>query len=225
MKFQLQKVVPGPEFETHRLVHFWEAVIIATVYILATDWPAHGHPCPFLKWGNTVTSASTCRENLKLGTCKDADELDSARNGKALANDDYVLRLVQVPFCLRELPASSGWRSTLRIPKRPFSTSGTLVHLNSYMNSWNMWIHIWKIIWIHSLYEFIYEFMYMNSYTYEFIWSLYEIIYSLHIWIHIHLNSYMQWIYEFMSIWIHVYEYKCMDSEFIYEFINIWIQI
>ena len=47
------------------------------------------------------------------------------------------------------------------------STSGTLVHPNSYMNSWNHETYEFiyeKIIWIHRLYEFIYEFIvYMIS--------------------------------------------------------------
>ena len=111
-------------------------------------------------------------------------------------------RIIKYPFFIRK----SIWK--LGTPK---FIHEVMKHMNSYMK---------------KSYEFIiYMNSYVNSYTYEFIWSLYEFIDEMIIWIQILLNSYMKWLYEFMSIWIHVYEFKCMDYEFIYEFINIWIQI
>ena len=97
--------------------------------------------------------------------------------------------------------------------QRPGLPSGTLVQPNSYMNSWNIWIHIWICI---SWYEFIYIWIhiiviwihvwndYMNSYTSEF-------IYEMKIWIHEDMNSCI-WI-QMYGFWVHLWIHKYMNSD------------
>ena len=125
------------------------------------------------------------------------------------------------------------------MPKATFYTilltpSGTLVHLNSYMNSWNIWIHTWKnhlnsqFVWFHIkvIYEFIYEFIYMN-FRIHIHWLPTGIwIHIIIIWIHIWndcMNSYTyELIYE-MNIWIYEYMYSCILTQMYRFWILIWI--
>ena len=78
------------------------------------------------------------------------------------------------------------------------ATSGALVHPNSYMNSWNIWIHTWK--------------NHMNSYLKWQVNSCteYEFIYEMIIWIHEYINSYL-WI-QIYSLWIYIWIHKYMYS-------------
>ena len=116
---------------------------------------------------------------------------------------------------------NGAWHTTLKInmqsPKfakptaqNPNPTSGTLVHPNSCMNSWNICFHIWKnhmnsqflwihiFMWIHVMNSCTWIYIHMNSYNH-------------------YMNSYLKWLYRFIYIWIRIWN-DYMNS-WVYEFI------
>ena len=156
------------------------------------NWDIPGYPCQWDQRRGNPTYPYLSRV-IQTQTVEGYPGISHYKNN--------ILAYPKTTFLSRVIPGypgighRSGYPGSRDRPREQLSfkallfTSETLVHPNSFVNSWNIWIHIWKnqmksfLIWIHIwiyICEFIYIWIhiiiiwihindYMNSYTREFI--------------------------------------------------------